>query len=495
MTGGVLATGTGVWGGVPYPPARLFLTLGIMLVAVVVAVMVVRRHFAQGLLAEIATTLGVFLLAIGAIVYTVAFRGLRPVELLVAWLLSVPAIVWFVTRLNRIMMRPLRQLEQLGESLRNGDWAVLLAEGDGARLDDAPVRGALRDVAELITETQRMAGAVLAASGDVARIGGTAADGAQHVIDTLARLAEGAGGNREAAQRISSAAEHITAASEAVDAAARETLDISRAVEERVQAGVRQAEEAMARITEISALARETAERIAALRQASATIGEITAVIGEIATQTHLLALNAAIEAARAGEAGRGFAVVADEVRKLAKRSADSLHRIEELLGQIASRTDEAAQQIHGVERAVVTGEEVMQGAMEMFRGIEADAQRTLALAQSVVAASGQSGALVGELGSAAALVVQVAEGTATAADEVAAATEHQRELTRHLRETAGALERSAASLGRVIARFGVGPGSGPGDAGSGGASRVASGEIAVGRARGGDVARAGSEA
>lgn len=442
-----------------YPAARLYVTLGVMLVVVVGGVAVVRWRFAERLIAEIATTLGIFLLMIGTIVYTVAFRGLQPVEVVVAWLLSGPAIVWFIVQLNRIMMRPLDELERLGESIRDGDWAQLLAKRSDAGA--AHIQRALHDVAVLIDETQRTAAAVLAASGEVAQIGGAAADSAQRVTDSLARLTDGAGGNREAAQRISEAAQRIARAARAVDAAARETLSISTAVERRVQVGVAQADGAMARVTEIAALARRTVERITALRDASATIGEITVVIADIATQTNLLALNAAIEAARAGEAGKGFAVVADEVRKLARRSADSLGRIQELLGQISSRTDEAADHIHEMEQAVMTGEAAMQGAMEVFRGIESDARRTLALAEAVVEASGQSERLVDELGSAAQLVVQVAEGMAETTEQVANATTRQRELTHHLRETASALDASASSLGRVIARFGRGNGRG----------------------------------
>ena len=90
---------------VPYPISRLLFTLAFMLVVVTVAVVVVRWRFRHQLLAEIATTLGIFLLAIGTIVYTVAFLGLQPFHMVVAWSLSFVVIVWFVRQLNRIMTR------------------------------------------------------------------------------------------------------------------------------------------------------------------------------------------------------------------------------------------------------------------------------------------------------------------------------------------------------------------------------------------------------
>jgi methyl-accepting chemotaxis protein len=457
---------SGEWAGVPYPPARLYTTIIVMLVAVAVAVLAVRFRVANRLLAEIARTLGIFLVAIGVIVYTVAFRGLRPWELALAWALSVPAIVWFVWRLNQIMMRPLEELERLGDAIQSHNWAALLAASGPAGVGSGQVHEALRDVAALIEETQSTAGSVLHASGRVAEIGGEAADGARRVTDSLARLTSGADGNLEAAERIERAARRLTVAADAVDSAARESLAISTTVEERAREGVVRAEEATTRVTEIAQLARDGVERVAVLREASARIGEITQVIGEIAAQTNLLALNAAIEAARAGEAGRGFAVVADEVRKLAKRSSQSLRRIEDLLTQMAERSDEAAERFQLMEGAVGEGERVMQQAMSVFRGIELDARRTVDLASTVAAASGEQGELVQELGFASRQVAQVAAETVSATGEAAEATQRQRALTERLRETGHALEAAASTLGAVVARFGssedavaVGPG------------------------------------
>lgn len=450
-----LAGGSG-WAGVPYPPARLYTTIIVMLVAVSVSVLVVRMRVANRLLAEIARTLGIFLVVIGAIVYTVAFRGLRPWELVLAWVLSAPAIVWFVWRLNQIMMRPLEELERLGDAIQAHDWSALLAATAPAGAGSGQVHEALRDVAALIEETQATAGAVLAASDRVAGIGGEAADGARQVTESLARLTSGAEGNLEAAERIQGAAHRLTDAAGAVDAAARESLAISTAVEERAREGVIQAEQATTRVTEIAQLARDGVERVAALREATARIGEITQVIGEIAAQTNLLALNAAIEAARAGEAGRGFAVVADEVRKLAIRSAQSLKRIEELLTQMAGRSDEAAERLQRMEGAVAEGERVMHQAMEVFRGIELDARRTVGLARTVASASGEQGELVQELGLASRQVAHVAAETVSTTGDATEATERQRALTERLRETGRVLAGAAETLGGVVARFGA---------------------------------------
>jgi methyl-accepting chemotaxis protein len=440
---------------VPYPTSRLIFTLVFMLVVVAVAVVVVRWRFRKQLIAEIATTLGIFLLIIGTIVYTVAFRGLRPSEMVLAWLLSFAAIVWFVARLNRIMTKPLRELDRLGVSIRRGDWGRILAGRTGD--DRGNIGAALRDVAALIQETRRTVETLIQVSERVTRVGGEAAGGAQDVGGALVRLAQGAQTNLGVARRIRAAAEEITSASGEVGAAARETLQLSASMEGLAGNGVQHAESASARVSEIAGAATASAERIEAMRQMSDAIGEITAVIHKIVRQTNLLALNAAIEAARAGEAGKGFAVVAEEVRVLATQSADSLKRIDALVAEMTTRTEDAARQIQRMELAVGEGKRVMTQAMDVFRKLEGDARRAHSLAEAVVDASKRHGTLVEELGTASASVVGEADAAASETSRASEAMEKQRTLTEGLRETASALESDARALRDVIARFGEG--------------------------------------
>lgn len=149
---------------------------------------------------------------------------------------------------------------------------------------------------------------------------------------------------------------------------------------------VDQANESMAHLT----------DSINEISKASEETSKIIKTIDEIAFQTNLLALNAAVEAARAGEAGAGFAVVADEVRNLAMRAAEaaketsnlikstdlkvnqggeivnntndafvkvaeSASKVGELVGEISAASNEQAEGIAQIKRAVVEMDKIVQ--------------------------------------------------------------------------------------------------------------------------------------
>ncbi|MDF2778838.1 MAG: methyl-accepting protein, partial [Enterobacteriaceae bacterium] len=122
----------------------------------------------------------------------------------------------------------------------------------------------------------------------------------------------------------------------------------------------------------------------------SQKIGDIISVIDGIAFQTNILALNAAVEAARAGEQGRGFAVVAGEVRNLASRSAEAAKEIKGLIEDSVARVqqgsalvDTAAQTMTDIVRSVTQVNDIMgeiaSASDEQRRGIE---QVALAVSQ-----------------------------------------------------------------------------------------------------------------
>ncbi len=166
------------------------------------------------------------------------------------------------------------------------------------------------------------------------------------------------------------------------------------------------------------------------ITKASEETSKIVKTIDEIAFQTNLLALNAAVEAARAGEAGAGFAVVADEVRNLAIRAAEA-----------AKNT---ADMIEGTVKRVKDGSALVQKTNEEFARVSGSATRMRELVTDVSAASQEQAQGIEQVNKAVSEMDRVVQRNASTAEESASASE---ELTAQ----AGQMKEFVASLGAIV--------------------------------------------
>jgi methyl-accepting chemotaxis protein len=198
------------------------------------------------------------------------------------------------------------------------------------------------------------------------------------------------------AEQVADAAQQIAASSQALaDGASSQasSLEETSASLEQVQSMTRHNAENAQRAKQLTHQAHQAADRGAqdihemgaamdAMKSASDNIAKIIKTIDEIAFQTNILALNAAVEAARAGEAGMGFAVVAEEVRNLAQRSGQAAKetgaRIQDSIAKsdrgikISAKVAKSLEEIVGGVRQVdqLVGE-IASGSQEQSQGIQ----------------------------------------------------------------------------------------------------------------------------
>ena len=189
-------------------------------------------------------------------------------------------------------------------------------------------------------------------------------------------------GNRDLAERTESTAtslEQTAASMEQLTATVGQNADNARQASDLSKQAAMTAKKGGDQASHVASTMQEIAT-------SSQKIGDIISVIDGIAFQTNILALNAAVEAARAGEQGRGFAVVAGEVRNLASRSANAAKEIKVLIEESVSRVqqgstlvDTAAKTMHEIVTSVTRVNDIMgeiaSASDEQRRGIEQVAQ------------------------------------------------------------------------------------------------------------------------
>jgi len=146
------------------------------------------------------------------------------------------------------------------------------------------------------------------------------------------------------------------------------------------------------------------------LKKSSDEIAKIIKVIDDIAFQTNILALNAAVEAARAGEAGMGFAVVAEEVRNLAQRSAQAAKDTASIIES----------NIELSEKGVEVSAKVNESLSEIFN----ESQKVNELIDEIAAASQEQAQGIAQINKAISQMEQVVQTNAATAEESSAASQ-----------------------------------------------------------------------
>lgn len=223
------------------------------------------------------------------------------------------------------------------------------------------------------------------------------------LIKTVSTVRQGAVAIHQGAEEISAGNADLSSRTEQQASALEQTAASMEQLTATVKQNAENAHHASQLAADASGKARQGGDIVSNviatmnnISDSSKKIAEITTVINSIAFQTNILALNAAVEAARAGEQGRGFAVVASEVRSLAQRSAsaakeidalisesvnlivkgssqvgnagntmtdivDAVHRVTDIMTEIAAASDEQSKGIQQVNLAVTEMDNVTQ--------------------------------------------------------------------------------------------------------------------------------------
>lgn len=266
----------------------------------------------------------------------------------------------------------------------------------------------------------------------------SAAVSLQNTIEAIAASAEVV---RTATSEIATGTEDLASRTEQQASNLEETA----AAMEELTATVRQNADNARQANQLSAAAREAAERggvtvadavsaMSQIKDSSDRISDIVSMIDEIAFQTNLLALNASVEAARAGEVGKGFAVVASEVRALAQRSSEASKDIKGLIESSAKQVK------HGVTLVNTAGATLTE--------IVTSVKRVADIVAEISAASAEQSTGLEEVNTAVSNMDEMTQQNAALVEQTTAAAQSLREQTRDLNQRLAIFRRGAKGSG-----------------------------------------------
>ncbi|MFB6079588.1 MAG: methyl-accepting chemotaxis protein [Haloferacaceae archaeon] len=343
------------------------------------------------------------------------------------------------------------------------------AEGDlTARMDaesrnEAMVRigesfNAMMDEFErTVVRIQSFADEVVGASRSATSSAAEVQSASEDVSESIQEIAAGAAEQSEDLERVSGEMSDLSATIEEVASSSDEVAAVAADATTRGEEGRAAAGEAIEEMDRIERKTDETVSEVEALDDRMDEIGEIVDLITEITEQTNLLALNASIEAARAGEAGEGFAVVADEIKDLAGEAAEATGRIETLIDDIRTSTDEAVGDMREMGERVNDGMGTVEEAIDALEDVVDRVEDANAGIQEINDATDEQAASTEEVVSMVEEVASISQQTTAESQSVSAAAEEQTASITEVSGTVGSLAERAEELTDLLAEFDVG--------------------------------------
>ena len=396
----------------------------------------------------------------------------RNTMLLIGGIAVVALIIITLIALDRIAVRPLRQLQGYAAEVAEGrlDNTLLIRSrneigklAENLRTMVASLKDMIAQADEKTSmaklESDRAAQATIEAQKARAAAEKAKAEGMLHAASSLegvvtaitnasealsAQVDQSSRGAEQQSVRVSETATAMTEMNSTVTEVARNAAEAATSADHarlRASDGADVVSQAVNGIGQAQEQATELKEDMTALGKQAESTGQILGVISDIADQTNLLALNAAIEAARAGDAGRGFAVVADEVRKLAEKTMASTNDVGNAIGAIQQS---AAQSVAAMDNALVevnTATEFASQSGAALRDIVSNVEATADQVSAIATASEEQSAASEEINHSIVQVNAMSGQTAQAMGEATKAVADLAQQARRLSELIEAMK------------------------------------------------------
>lgn len=328
-------------------------------------------------------------------------------------IVSVLILTLLIERVIHIVIRPVKRLTQIIETMTDGDFTI---HSETKSNDEIGVMS--RCVEKFIESMCKMIASINGVSDTLHNQADSSKDISDQMYSASVRQNESMKEMNATVEQLSQSITYIAQSATELSLVVAETKGAGDVVSNKMDETIDISKKGKEVMLDISAAMQDINQSVQALQLAIDTVGSvsgeitnITKVIGSIAEETNLLSLNASIEAARAGDAGKGFAVVATEIGTLAHSSMDSVQHIDKLvldiktsIGDVIDQANTSVDNINEssklIENAAQTFDvifgniaivgELMQKMIEKIESVENVAETVAAVSEEQAASSQQ---------------------------------------------------------------------------------------------------------
>lgn len=312
-------------------------------------------------------------------------------------------IIGFIWILNRLIVRPLKEIASAAESITLGDISsinlsalerhdevgVLANSFSRMALWLQTVAASAKQIAtgDLTTEIklqstndvlgkafQKMSKNLHQLSSEISESINLLETSVSQISAATSQLVSSSSETATVISQTTSTIEEVRQTSLMATEKAKSILDSSQHSSEVSKRGKQAADELNDMANQMQSQMDLIAESMVRLSEQSQSIGTIITAVEDMAQQSNLLSVNAFIEAAKAGEQGRGFAIVAQEVKTLANQSKQATSDVRAVLNDIQKATSAAVmateQGSKSVEAGVKKSEETGQSILTLVHTV-----------------------------------------------------------------------------------------------------------------------------
>lgn len=300
--------------------------------------------------------------------------------------------IFLLLLIERVLVRPIRALEQGLNNLAKGDLGQQLEihnRDEVGRLAQS-FKIAVVTLQQVINGVQ-ISESLRAVTGQLALVSREQASGSNQQVSALTQVMAAMQELGQTAGRIAESAVQVAGLTGTTLEQIERVAQVGSTSQEKSHQMVEVVQATLNGVERVGRQVEEFQRSMRGLNVQTEAIIKVVGLLGSIAGEVHLLALNAAIEAAGAGQYGERFRQVARQIKELANRSNKATQEARLIITEVQASSRRALTQVEAGQAEIYTVIQANGGLRQSLEELEQSAQQVaeavsylLALAEQV---------------------------------------------------------------------------------------------------------------